>query len=107
MDAPRSLHDLEIANAKRLAGYATASVAAARFGLTNPRLIRRWAREGRIASYRPPGAWFLYSLTDIEKLIRESAVPPPGAGALIQIEARLAERRRFEARRRAKDEGEE
>src|SRR5262245_11846102 len=66
------------------------SIAGAKFNL-NPRLIARWITAGHIRAFELPGAWRRVSLREIEAFLRQHEAPPPGAAALLSIEARLAE----------------
>src|SRR5262245_9499426 len=76
------------------------SIVGAKFNLS-PRLIARWKREGHIRGYELPGSWRRVSVRAIGKFLREQEAPPPGAAAVVSMEARLAERRKFERRREA------
>src|SRR5262245_17853562 len=78
--------------------YANASGAARLLGV-QVAALRRWMRDGLVASHKPPGSWRVVNLKDLERFIREQRVPPPNSAAVLHIEARLAERRAFERKR--------
>jgi NADPH:quinone reductase-like Zn-dependent oxidoreductase len=54
--------------------YVNAAAAGRIFGVSAA-LVRRWMKDGLVASYKPPGAWRLVSVADLDRFIRSAAVP--------------------------------
>lgn len=52
----------------------TPSQVAHRFGV-DPKTVTRWARDGKLASFRTPGGHRRYLATDVEELWQESHKP--------------------------------